>query len=213
MTTKKPKVRTPAIRASTLEDIAQQAKAKAEAARNVARVATDGTFNIALVKLYMPKVNDGVDLHALVDQLPAQVKAIAAGDLTQLESMLLTQAVALQSMFSDLALRGRDQPHIEWQRMLMSLALKCASGSRQAIVALAELRMPKSVTFAKQANISSGPQQVNNGVAVPTGTTGKQHTAQPASWGAIESLPTPDTAAAWPPLLPTAAEAVNVGSV
>ena len=73
--------------------------------------------------------------------------------------------------------------------------------------------MPKSVTFAKQANISSEPQQVNNGAAAATGITGKRHTAQPASSGAIESLPTPDTAAARPPLLPTAAEAMNVGSV
>jgi len=137
----------------------------------VARVATDGTFNIALVKLYMPKVNDDVDLHALVDQLPAQVEAIAAGDLTQLENVLLTQAMALQAMFTDLALRGRDQNHIEWQRMLMSLALKCAAGSRQAVVARAELRMPKSVTFAKQANVAIGPQQVNNVVA-PTESTG-----------------------------------------
>jgi len=174
---------------------------------------TDGTFNMAVVRSYLPVPNSDGQVGALLDLAPEQVKAIAAGDLTQLESMLLTQAVALQAMFSDLARRGRDQPHIEWQRMLMSLSLKCAAGSRQATVALAELRMPKSVTFAKQANISSGPQQVNNGVAVPTGTTGKQHTAQPASWGAIESLPTPDTAAAWPPLLPTAAEAVNVGSV
>jgi len=35
----------------------------------------------------------------------------------------------------------------------------------------AELRMPKSVTFAKQANVAIGPQQVNNVVA-PTESTG-----------------------------------------
>jgi hypothetical protein len=53
---------------------------------------------------------------------------------------------------------------------MTSLALKAAAGSRQAIVALAELRMPKSVLFAKQANVTTGPQQVNNGVQAETGT-------------------------------------------
>ena len=78
---------------------------------------------------YLPVPNSDGQVGALLDLAPEQVKAIAAGDLTQLESMLLTHAVALQAMFSDLARRGRDQPHIEWQRMLMSLSLKCACRS------------------------------------------------------------------------------------
>ena len=60
---------------------------------------------------YLPVPNSDGQVGALLDLAPEQVKAIAAGDLTQLESMLLTQAVALQAMFSDLARRGRDQPH------------------------------------------------------------------------------------------------------
>ena len=66
---------------------------------------------------------------------------MASGDLTQLETMLLTQAAALQAMFVDLALRGRAQNNREWLQTHTALALKCAAGSRQAIVALADRRI------------------------------------------------------------------------
>lgn len=49
--------------------------------------------------------------------------------------------------------------------MQTTLALKCAAQSRQAAVAVAELRMPKMAVFARQANLTTGPQLVNNGVA------------------------------------------------
>ena len=78
--------------------------------------------------------------------------------------MLLTQATALQAMFVDLAVRARKQDRFEGIQIMTTLALKCAAQSRQAVTALAELRMPKTVMFAKQANVTSGPQQVNNGV-------------------------------------------------
>lgn len=67
-------------------------------------------------------------------------------------------------MFIDLALRAKRQDRFEGIHTMTTLALKCAAQSRQAVTALAALRMPKTVMFAKQANVSSGPQQVNNGV-------------------------------------------------
>ena len=45
----------------------------------------------------------------------------------------------------------------------MSLALKAQSQSRATIQALTEIKYPKQVAFVKQANISNGHQQVNNG--------------------------------------------------
>ena len=67
-------------------------------------------------------------------------------------------------MFTDLAIRAKQQNRLDAIQTMTTLALKCASGSRQAIVALAELRAPKTVMFARQANVTTGPQQVNNSV-------------------------------------------------
>jgi hypothetical protein len=47
----------------------------------------------------------------------------------------------------------------------MGLALKAQSQSRATISALVDLKYPRQATFVKQANISHGPQQVNNGAA------------------------------------------------
>ena len=59
--------------------------------------------------------------------------------------MLLTQATALQAIFIDLALRAKRQDRFEGIHTMTTLALKCAAQSRQAVTALAELRMPKII--------------------------------------------------------------------
>ena len=48
----------------------------------------------------------------------------------------------------------------------MRLALKAQGQCRATVETLAAMKNPP-VVFAKQANISSGPQQVNNGVVSP----------------------------------------------
>ncbi len=72
-----------------------------------------------------------------------------------------------QAIFVDLANRAKGADHREWQHHHMTLALKAQAQCRQAITALVELRMPKTVTFTKLANVTNGPQQVNinNGLA------------------------------------------------
>jgi hypothetical protein len=55
--------------------------------------------------------------------------------------------------------------NIETIDTLLRLGMKAQSQCRSTIEALAEIKNPSHVTFAKQANIANGPQQVNNGVA------------------------------------------------
>lgn len=45
----------------------------------------------------------------------------------------------------------------------LGLALKAQSQSRATIAALVELKYPRQLAFVKQANISHGHQQINNG--------------------------------------------------
>jgi hypothetical protein len=49
----------------------------------------------------------------------------------------------------------------------MRLALKAQSQCRATIETRAEIKNPRPIAFAQQANIANGPQQVNNGGQVP----------------------------------------------
>ena len=139
---------------------------RVEGVRSTAELLTDGSANTAVVTGYLSATQGGDDLLAVANLLNEQVSAIAAGDVTQLERMLLSQATALQAMFVDLAVRAKSQDHRHWHNPLTTLALQCAAQSRQAITALAELRAPRAVMFAKQANVTTGPQQINNGISM-----------------------------------------------
>ena len=142
----------------------EAAKAEHETSLWTATFLTNGRCNGVVVQKYLNYVNGGSTEKALSEVSAEQARAIGGGDFSSLEYMLLTQATALQAMFADLAVRARNQTRFDGIQTMTTLALKCAAQSRQAVTALAELRMPKTVMFAKQANVTSGPQQVNNGV-------------------------------------------------
>jgi len=134
--------------------------------RKAAAALVDGSACGVVTARYLsggPGGADGDDIRAYITEVS---RGLANGDLSSLERMLLQQATTLQAMFADLAFSAKGQTQRENLQTLTSLALKAAAGSRQAITALAELRMPKQVLIAKQANVNNGGhQQVNNGPA------------------------------------------------
>ena len=90
------------------------------------------------------------------------MREVKDGNLSGLEAMLLSQATALQTVFTSLALRAASQERLLNYQMFMGLALKAQAQSRATITALVDLKYPRQATFVKQANIAHGPQQVNN---------------------------------------------------
>jgi hypothetical protein len=81
-----------------------------------------------------------------------------------MEAMLVSQATALQTIFTDLARKAQAQTYQKQLEVYLGLALKAQAQSRATISALVDLKYPRQATFVKQANIAHGPQQVNNGV-------------------------------------------------
>ena len=129
--------------------------------KNTARLATRGTATAALVVnsyLGLSKCTD--EMH---DVLHEQAQAVNSGDMTQVESMLIGQAVALQSMFTDLALKARRAKSMQEIQCLTQLALRSQAGSRSTLQTLSDVKNPKQVAFIKQTNVAQ-TQQVNNGV-------------------------------------------------
>lgn len=102
-----------------------------------------------------------VDAVAVLEELKVMAADVADGNLSAVEQMLLHQAVALQTMFMDLAVRAKGQQDLPAIQSLTQLALKAQSGSRATLQTLADIKNPRPV-FVRQTNVAQ-TQQVNNG--------------------------------------------------
>jgi hypothetical protein len=104
------------------------------------------------------------DINTLVGSLAEQCTLANGGDLSQSEALLVAQAHSLDVIFNTLARRAAHNvgENPERVQQYLRLALKAQSQSRATIETLAAMKNPP-VIIAKQANISAGHQQVNNG--------------------------------------------------
>ena len=142
-----------------------RAKAGDDMPMTKAKATTRASINSALVvNAYQTNIMGGdVDLDGLVTNMQVNFKAVSDGDMSTMEAMLVGQATALQTMFTSLAMRAASQEYLNQYQTYMALALKAQAQSRATISALVDLKYPRQATFVKQANISNGHQQVNNG--------------------------------------------------
>lgn len=102
------------------------------------------------------------------EALHEEAKKVRNGNLAGPEAMLVGQAQSLNAIFTELARRSALNmgEYIEASERYMRLALKAQAQCRATIETLGALKNPP-VVIARQANISNGPQQVNNGGAPP----------------------------------------------
>ena len=106
------------------------------------------------------------DLQELVQELDKRIDKIKDGDMSSVEAMLFGQAKVLETMFTSLARRASNQDALKQFQVNLTLALKAQAQCRATLEALAEIKNPRPIQFVKRANISNGPQQVNNGAVV-----------------------------------------------
>lgn len=120
------------------------------------------------------KFGDGAfrdtDLSCLVDSLSEQIKATNSNDLSNLEGMLTGQAYALNAIFNRLTQiatynMGENMKAVE---TYLKLGLRAQSQCRTTIEAISAVKNPPIMGYVKQANITQGPQQINNGIAQDT---------------------------------------------
>ena len=144
----------------------KEGEASTSSPENKARAALLASVNSAIViDTYQGNImGSDPDLLTLVDGLNNTFKEVKAGDLSGMEAMLISQATALQTIFTSLARKAHSQTYQKHYEAFLGLALKAQAQSRATITALVDLRYPRQATFVKQANIAHGAQQVNNGV-------------------------------------------------
>jgi hypothetical protein len=107
-------------------------------------------------------LGDDFSFQSTMQVLEKTIAQIQSGDLSKIEEMYISQAVALEAMFASLARRAKAQDKLLQYETHMRLALKAQNQSRATLQALVQLKQPSQTTFVKQANIAQGHQQVNN---------------------------------------------------
>lgn len=156
-------------RPENLADVDREAEPAARAVQRLtpvasARAATGSVVSAAAVVSDYAKQFGAQDIQHVIEALSKNVEAASTGDLSTCEEMLCAQAIALQSIFTNLAMRGARQPGLKQWEALMRLALRAQDQCRMTVATLESMKRPK-VVIGQQSNITIGPQQVNNQIA------------------------------------------------
>jgi hypothetical protein len=165
--------------------IDEAAKEKRE--KNKAKTNLSSAINAAaVIQAYSKSVfgEQQGGLMEVYEELGGSIENVWNGDMKKCEAMLLSQAIALQSIFTNLARRAIDQDYLKQMDAYLRLGLKAQAQAVRTIEALAEMKNPRSVAFVKQANIANN-QQVNNG---PASQAGKFENQQNKLSGATNEL-------------------------
>ena len=119
------------------------------------------------------------DLGQVVKELKSKSIEIADGNMRPVEVLLFDQAMALQTIFTNLSIQAAGSKYLSQLEPLLRMALKAQNQSRMTLETLAVIKNPP-VVFARQANINNGgQQQVNNGVAASGSTHASKTQAAP----------------------------------
>lgn len=133
----------------------------------IADIAVKGMLSNANTLAAFSKSSLGeIDLMSNLEALNGLTKEVQSGDLKSAEAMLAAQATVLNAIFGDLARRSSLNigTYLTTTERYMRLALKAQTQCRATLETLATIKNPPNV-FTRQANFTTGHQQVNNGSA------------------------------------------------
>jgi len=119
-------------------------------------------LSTAVIESFGVSIGDDFNFPSTIKTLEKTIQQIKSGDLSKIEEMYISQAMALEMMFTSLARRAKAQEKLLQYETHMRFALKAQNQCRATLQALVQLKQPSNTTFVKQANIAQGHQQVNN---------------------------------------------------
>jgi hypothetical protein len=108
---------------------------------------------------------ENLNLSELIKTFLTQTQLARDGDLSRTECLLVSQAHTLDLLFNKLtrnAMNNMDAGYLSATETYMKLAFRAQSQCRAVAESLHEMKNPRPV-YVGQANITNGPQQVNNG--------------------------------------------------
>jgi hypothetical protein len=134
----------------------------------LAALSTRSALSATTFKAFTNGGND-LEVSDLMRELRKAGEEVAGGNLSRVEKMLTHQALTLDAIFNNMAQRSHRQESFKGIEVLMRLALKAQAQARSTAEALALLKNPQP--YIRQANMTTGPQQVNNGYTPPSANT------------------------------------------
>lgn len=108
-----------------------------------------------------------IDKAEAVAVIVGQVDKVHKGDMQGVESMLVAQAYALNSVFTEMMRKAViiKETHAGLLEVYVRMALKAQTQCRATLETLANVKNPRVTNFVQQQN-NAHQQQVNNSVAV-----------------------------------------------
>ena len=171
-TAKKAPAAAPAKRNPEAFEVAKSTDTTSQA---LAKLATTSVLSAVTLKRYLGG-GDALEMPDLVVEMRKAGDEVVNGDMSRVERMLANQAMTLDAIFNDMAQRSRSQETFKGIEVLMRLALKAQAQARSTAEALALLKNPQP--YIRQANMTTGPQQVNNAYAGTPSHSGIQSGAE-----------------------------------
>lgn len=168
-----------------------KANPDSEQHKKLAKASLSAANNAAAVVTEYGKAFGELDINHVAETLMEISKDVSGGDMTKAESMLIDQALALQSMFMNFSRRALNQQYQSNLESFFRMALKAQNQCRQTLETLATIKNPP-IVYARQANINTGGnQQVNNGIPAngPTITHAEEKRNQSNELLSISNLP------------------------
>ena len=141
----------------------------------MAKLVTTSVLSAVTLKRYSG-AGDALEMPDLVDEMRKAGDEVVGGNMGRVERMLTNQAMTLDAIFNDMAQRSGRQEQYKGIEVLMRLALKAQAQARSTAEALALLKNP--MPYIRQANMTTGPQQVNNAYAGTPSRNGMQSGAE-----------------------------------
>lgn len=105
--------------------------------------------------------NGMLDIQAISQSLVKKSNKLNQGDLSEIETMLMTQAETLNTLFNKILVNVSDLQMINQIQVLTDIALRAQNQSRKTLLVLADLKNPKRAVFIRNQN-NAFNQQINN---------------------------------------------------
>jgi hypothetical protein len=144
--------------------------------QQVATMNLAGLINAPVLLASLEQINGlKPEVHDWMRALQNTKEQVKDGETKRIEGMLIGQMYALDSLFTNLIMRALKSDLMPQFEAFTRLALKAQNQSRATAQTLASIKNPHHTVFAGQANISSGPQQVNNTVTKGAASEMRDH--------------------------------------
>ena len=114
----------------------------------------------------LAKLHQGSGIKDLAFELLKQTQATNGGDMARPCEILTSQAHSLDSLFNRMAALALSPGNGANAERLLKLAFRAQAQCARTLEVLANIKNPP-IVYARQANVTTGPQQINNSIPPP----------------------------------------------